>query len=292
MNYTLKNLYYTATVSSLGAELISLKSNDGYEFMWQKEKDWWHMQAPILFPLCGSFKNSSYTLDGERYPMDMHGFALSSQFTLAKESENELVFSLFANEDTKRRYPFDFELTVKYTLREDTLTWCVTVTNRDGREMPYMLGWHPGFNLPTDGGQDNEDYCLDFDGLEKLTWCPYIDEQFITDRTFPYPLKDGKYRVNEAEILKNDTMIFTGHEHHVKLYSEGHSYLLEMEWSKTLPTLCVWKQETHEAKMLCVEPWCLFYEDGITDDNYNLRKMPKLSPGMSETYYCNLKIRR
>ena len=50
--YILKNEFYTMTVSEVGAEPISLKANDGFEYLWQNTKDYWDMHAPILFPVC------------------------------------------------------------------------------------------------------------------------------------------------------------------------------------------------------------------------------------------------
>ena len=35
MNYVLKNNYYEATISTNGAEMISLKNKDGRELLWQ-----------------------------------------------------------------------------------------------------------------------------------------------------------------------------------------------------------------------------------------------------------------
>ena len=51
MIYTLKNDKLTAEISSLGAELISVKDGAGYEYIWQGED--WNGHAPVLFPLCG-----------------------------------------------------------------------------------------------------------------------------------------------------------------------------------------------------------------------------------------------
>ncbi len=292
MTYTLKNEHYTASVSDMGAELVSLVSVSGYEFLWQKQKDYWHMQAPFLFPLCGSFKDSSYTYNGTRYPMQLHGFLLSSKFQLIEKNDSSISFLLESDENTRAQYPFDFTVEIKYTLENDNISWTAKITNTGDVEMPYMFGWHPGFNLPTDEEQDNEDYLIDFGDIEELTWCPYIDEQFITDRVLPYHLNSGKYKVNEEEILQNDTMIFTGHKNHVKLFAPGHNFNVEMSWSENLPTFCIWKQETHDAKMICMEPWCLFTEDGINDDNYNKRIMPKLASRESETYSCSFKAKR
>ncbi|MBP3534955.1 MAG: hypothetical protein J6J53_02960, partial [Muribaculaceae bacterium] len=54
MKYELTNGAMSASVSTLGAELVSLK-RDGKEYLWQGDPAYWHGQSPLLFPNCGSF---------------------------------------------------------------------------------------------------------------------------------------------------------------------------------------------------------------------------------------------
>ena len=54
MEYTLENEYLKLTVSSKGAEVISLvRKCDGVEHMWQADSNVWGYHAPILFPHAG-----------------------------------------------------------------------------------------------------------------------------------------------------------------------------------------------------------------------------------------------
>lgn len=291
MLYTLSNEYYTLTASDRGAEIVSLKSPEGYEYLWQGKpgSDWWDMQAPILFPLCGSFSDSRYTCLGKEYTMQMHGFALKSDFSLVEKTESTLSFSLCSNEQTLAEYPFDFFLTVKYELSGKDLILTATVRNDSEEVMPYMFGWHPGFNLPTDEGQDIEDYLVEL-GVSKTNWIHCFHDEEHNKQPFVYKLPDGKYRLCEEEIYFNDTMIFTAHKNEAKLYAEGHPYTLFMKWSENLPTLCIWKQETNDAKFVCIEPWCEYTEDRAYADNYDKRQLPRLMPGKTEEYRIRLSI--
>ena len=149
MNYTLKNKYYEATFSSRGAEMISLKNSSGRELLWQNTfGKGWSDHAPILFPLCGNIKDKKAIYKGKDYPIKQHGFALRSEFSLTEISDEKIIFELSANEETKAQYPFDFHLTVTYTLTEDVLTFETTVMNTGDEVLPYSFGWHPGFFLP------------------------------------------------------------------------------------------------------------------------------------------------
>ena len=48
MIYTLKNNKIEVKVNSLGAELISVVSKEGFEYIWQGAQ--WPKHAPVLFP--------------------------------------------------------------------------------------------------------------------------------------------------------------------------------------------------------------------------------------------------
>ena len=61
MIYTLKNDKLTVEINSLGAELTSVKSTDGHEYIWQGSE--WKKHAPILFPVCGRDIVSKYLLE-------------------------------------------------------------------------------------------------------------------------------------------------------------------------------------------------------------------------------------
>ena len=49
MTYTLKNEYLTVEINSYGAEVISARDAEGYEFIWKGAE--WSGHAPILFPV-------------------------------------------------------------------------------------------------------------------------------------------------------------------------------------------------------------------------------------------------
>ncbi len=290
MNYTLKNDYYDMTVSDVGAEIVSLKSPTGYEFLWQGGKDLWSMQAPILFPLCGSFPNGTYTVLGKERKMGLHGFALSSSFELIEKTDSSIEFKLLSNEATRKSYPFDFELKAKYSLNGNNILFEAWVKNLSDVTMPYMFGWHPGFNLPTDKGQDTTDYEIEL-GVDSIAWIPMKNNAFFTDKPEEYKLTNRAYRLNPAEIYPNDTMIFKAHKNFAKMFAKGHSYELSLDWSENLPTLCIWKEPIDETKFICIEPWCDYNSDGgLTNADFDKREVVKLAPGNSDYYFYNLKI--
>ena len=54
----LKNELLTIKVAEMGAELQSIKDNDGREYMWQAGEKW-PRHSPILFPIVCSVNNDT-----------------------------------------------------------------------------------------------------------------------------------------------------------------------------------------------------------------------------------------
>ncbi|MBQ8690041.1 MAG: hypothetical protein IJ515_06755 [Clostridia bacterium] len=290
MNRIIKNDFYTVTVSDIGAEIISVQGKCGGEFMWQSPSEkFWSKHSPLLFPVCGRLKNSEYTYGGKRYDMSAHGYISKKSFSLIELSESKITLSSSSDEETKMVYPFDYDFTVTYSLDGDVLRCEYTVSNRSGEPMPYMFGLHPGFALSTDGGADIEDYSL-LIGKDTVQWIPLQNAVFARPYSEDFTTPSGIYRINEAEIYKNDTMIFTEVPPRVKLFSDKNAYSVDMRWSDNLPYLCIWKEPDSSAKFICLEPWTGTPADGVTDENFETRRMCRLAPGSSQLFFCELKF--
>jgi hypothetical protein len=63
MNYTLKNDFYEITVSTLGAEMLCIKSASGKELLWQNNLgEGWSNHAPCSSPSAADSRTeSTYT---------------------------------------------------------------------------------------------------------------------------------------------------------------------------------------------------------------------------------------
>ena len=57
MRIALKNNDLEVCFKELGGELTSIKDQDGIEYLWQGDAQYWSGQAPVLFPICGSVRN-------------------------------------------------------------------------------------------------------------------------------------------------------------------------------------------------------------------------------------------
>ena len=153
LEHIIKNDLVCATISDHGAELRSiviLKENK--EIMWQADPKYWGRTSPVLFPIVGGLWENKYAYKGVTYSMPKHGFARDMDFTLVSEADDELVFELHDNEETRKMYPFAFTLRIGYKLTGSKLDVTYTVVNDNEGTMCFSIGAHPAFNcdLTTD----------------------------------------------------------------------------------------------------------------------------------------------
>ena len=74
MEYTIQNQELSVTVSDFGAELRSIRSKDGTEYLWQGDPTFWKDRAPNIFPYVARLTEGKYSLKGREYQMKIHGF--------------------------------------------------------------------------------------------------------------------------------------------------------------------------------------------------------------------------
>ena len=287
----IKNEYYEAKISTYGAEMISLKSSNGTELLWQNpDGKYWSDHAPVLFPLCGAIKDKKAFYKGKSYDIMMHGFAMRSEFSVAEKKDSEVTLVLNANEETKKAYPFDFTLTLNYRLDGNKVIFSATVKNDDKEILPYSFGWHPGFNLPCDEKTDIEDYAVKFDNKNEVTWVRFYFDFDTPNEYLPYKTPNSEYKFCEEEIYKYDTMIFKDTGSKITLAADGRPFSLDMTWTDNLPVLCLWKSEHNDAKFICIEPWTHDTLRGEKSNHWEERDAHRLNPGESEKFEYTLKF--
>lgn len=252
--YCLRNAQIEMCVDTFGAELKSLKkAATGTEYMWDARPEYWKRISPVLFPIVGSLNNGCYRCDGREYPMSQHGFARDMEFGLRRQTETELVFVLRATEETKVKYPFDFELELGYRLDKNNLIVSWKVTNRDSREMYFSIGGHPAFLCPMGGNGAQTDCKLLFDTDDKLIASIIGDGGTLSTRAKEYTLKDGMMDIT-ADLFDEDALIIENSQaHKVSLCDgEGQPYLTV---SFDAPLFGLWSPAKKNAPFVCIEPW-------------------------------------
>ncbi len=284
MNYSIENEFLKITVSDLGAELISVISKEnGCEYMWQGNKQFWGGQAPVLFPICCRLYGGYYTYEGNRYEMGSHGFARRSAFDKVSVGEKTISMTLKPNDDIRAMYPFDFTLTVKYKLEGKRVSQTMVVRNTsDKKELYFSVGGHPGFNLPLGGGEF-EDWYLEFDCPAEPKQVIFTDTCFCTGEAQPYPLEFGRFIKLRHDLFDNDAVFLTDACRAVTLKSEKSDRSVRLEYP-AMEILGIWHTPKAEAPFVCIEPMNgLPSRDEVVDDLKNKNKIIKLAAGDTNT---------
>ena len=208
-----------------------------------------------------------------------HGFARDMEFDLKECGEDHLLMVLKNNESTAQVYPFDFTLSVRYSLCGASLTMDIEVKNDSDKLMPYMIGWHPGFCI--EGLID--DYSIQVKNGETVKRNYMKPSLFIDPEAVNYPLYDGIFKLTEKEIYGEDTLIFSNIGGESKLLHKGET-VLTIKQSDNLPYYAIWKAPHSGAEYICLEPWSDIPADGVTPECFDTRKMSRLESGKAESY--------
>ena len=116
---TIENDNLVIKVNTHGAELVSLvEKKNSKEYMWCGDAKYWGRVSPVLFPFVGKLEKQTYRHQDVVYEnIPQHGFARDSEFVCTETTDTRASFVLRATEETKKVYPYEFELTVIYVLR-------------------------------------------------------------------------------------------------------------------------------------------------------------------------------
>lgn len=256
MEKSLQNKDLHICVNSLGGALSSIKDKDGTEYLWQGDKRYWSGQSPVLFPICGSLRNDKAAVGGDKETcMPRHGIVRKKEFVLEKANEKEIVYSIEANEELLAKYPYDFKLSIKYTLAGKSIFIEYAIENRGNAVMPCFLGVHPGFNCPLTADTAYEDYYLEFAQEEDCTAAASLPASGLVDRTARQPFLhhsrklplDYKYFAIDAMTLDRLK------SRQVTLKTDKHNKGVEVDFSD-FPYLILWST-ANKSPFIAIEPW-------------------------------------
>lgn len=285
MRYQIKNTELQADILSLGAQLCSLKSADGTEYLWQGNPEYWDGMAPNLFPYIARMTEKSYTVYGKKYEMDIHGFAKDTEFRAEQKAENHIVFTMSDSEITRKQYPFSFVFTIEYRLEENRLQVMYHVKNNDEKTMYFGVGGHPGFRVPLEEGLHFTDYYLEFDTEEAAERVGFSEDYFfVTGDNQRYPLEDGTRIPLRHDLFDKDAIVLTNMSKGVTLATEKGKRTVHVTYPK-MPYLGLWHKPHSDAPYICIEPWTsLPSRKGVVED---LATQPDLISLAPDTEYHN-----
>jgi len=258
MIYILENETLRVKVSSLGAELQSVRRTDtDIEYLWQGDPAYWGRRASNLFPICGRLASGCYYYQGKRYEMGAHGFARNMEWSVLHQKADALTLQLLPDEDTLAQYPFRFALEMTYALSGNTLSVTTIVHNEDEAVMPFAVGGHPGFNVPLTEDEVFEDYEVVFDTPCQPEWLDLDPVTCgFTGKYKALPLQDGCRLPLAHSLFDGDAIFMRNMPREITLRStkSGHSVRVECPDS---PYVGLWHNPGTDAPFVCIEPWVM-----------------------------------
>lgn len=255
MIVTIKNNTISASINSIGAELIRLEK-DNKNYIWTVDETYWNKTSPILFPIVGRLKNDSYSINNTTFELPRHGFARNYDFQIVNQTENSVVFQLESNSETLKNYPFDFQLQLEYLLEDNTLKMKYSVVNKSNETMPFSIGAHPAFAI------DNNfsDYSLRFNKDDKFISFELENEQF--NNSFKEISTVNNTISLDYSLFEKDALVFKHLNSNELTLLENGKEVLSVQF-EGFPFLGIWTKPN--APYLCIEPWC-----GLADNvNHN-----------------------
>lgn len=267
-----------------GAMLHSLQKNN-IEYLWQGDEAHWSGQAPVCFPIAGVLKNSKAAAFGKECKMGRHGVARINPFEIKEQGKNYVTFIQTADENTKKSFPFDYVLEIKYILSGSTVTTEYTVINNGNEKLPFVIGGHPAFNCPLCNDEKFEDYKVVFDkAMTKRVLRPNHNTGLV-DVSVRYDALDSSNTVYMQHDLfeENDAMIFDEIEAKSALLTGKNGKGVRLEY-QDFSNLLIWSA-CNKANFIALEPWTGI--SNCSDENEifeNKRGMTILEPGETASF--------
>jgi len=215
---------------------------------------------PILFPLCGNLPDNTYSVEGKTYTIKQHGFARELPWSVTEQSTEDgasLTLVLNSNEETKKVYPFDFQIVFTYKLKGNILEVQQEYKNLSATPMPFSSGFHPYF------------LCGDKNQLE----VEIPSEEYQDNKTKEKHSFTGKFDFTQEEIdfafgsLKSDVASAIDNSRQLKV---------TVNYDNFTTWLVFWTVKGKE--FYCLEPWSATRNAFNTGDNLTV-----LQPGTSST---------
>lgn len=253
MIYEIKADRLSIKVSSKGAELQSMKRQDGTELLWQGDAKYWDGQSPLLFPFPGKSWDNKLRIDGAEYTMPKHGFASNMEFEMTQQEGNSITFRLTDTKETYKMYPYHFVLEVTYTIVGSSLNVSWKVTNRNTGMMYFMIGAHPAFNLPDFRAKDKiHGYICTMDAPDMQSNV-VLPDGYCHDEVETVVLENGLLPITNTTFDCDTILDQTGRFREVILTGKHKEPLVRVNFR--MPVLAIWAPNGGNAPFVCIEPW-------------------------------------
>ncbi|WP_299047675.1 aldose 1-epimerase [uncultured Polaribacter sp.] len=229
-----------------GGRLSELKVNN--VFIIKEIEDFAYANSyasSVLFPFANRIKEGKYTFLGEDYQFEknennsnaLHGLVFDKTFELFEPEEHQDNCSATFNYYEKERhaaFPYQYFISLTYTLFENELQLRVTVKNMDNKPFPFTLGWHPYFY-----SDKLSDCVLNFKSDKKVQF----DEALITDKIVENPDKENfkieDKKLDDCYFLADNLVAFSTPKYNLKITSNASKNFLQLYTPNGFPLIAI-----------------------------------------------------
>ncbi|MBK9255444.1 MAG: aldose 1-epimerase family protein [Saprospiraceae bacterium] len=283
----LENDILIVEINTIGAELQRIyNKKTNLEYLWHGDPAHWGSRAPILFPIVGRLKNNTYHFNGKSYEMPQHGFARKMEFEVEKKSYDTIQFLLKSTDDTKKMFPFDFELRLGYRVDQNILIAGAEICNPSENEsLLCSIGFHPAFNVPLVSGTSFDDYLLEFNKDESAE-SGRLEDGSISDMRFT--AFEGGEMPLQYKLFEKDALLFWNLKSDViTLKSNKTDHGLQFR-AENFPFYGIWTKPN--APYVCLEPWHgiadNLHRDGNIETKEGIMSIPEKT-----TFSCQYEVK-
>lgn len=291
MIYTISSDFLTAGINSFGAELSYLKGREcETAYICPEANVNWENISPVLFPNTGLIKDGKALIAGKEYSYIKHGFARQSEFLLSAQSAASVTFTLESSEKTRDTFPFEFALSVTYSLTGRRLTVKTDIHNAGKDRMFFSLGFHPGFTCPIVPEEKAEDYVIAFPTRAYASRLN-LESGLVASKTEKF--LNGVYELPVKEkMFDNGSFSMTDvNFRSVKLLSKKSGRYVRLDFDD-YPNLVLWAPRYKPISVICMEPWYgqpdrLEGEPDVSQKPFTMDAAPGESRTISFSVTCN-----
>lgn len=194
---------------------------------------------PVLFPFAGRLHGDEFLFEGERFPMQQHGFARKVPWridaTIADDAAATIEMSLEDSEATLAQWPFHFRLAFRYQLRDGALTIHQRYENRGELPMAIHPGLHPYFRVE--------------DWQKRDVRVPTGATRAFDNRTGATKTLAGAIEFGTGEV---DLQLLDHGQPHVRLIRPQQA-AIELSYDSPDTIITLWTLPSRD--FVCVEPW-------------------------------------
>lgn len=166
---------------------------------------------------------------------------------------------------------------------KNSVTTRYTVKNTGKDRLPFVIGGHPAFNCPLEGGEKFEDYTVEFSGAVNQKCLRPDVETGLVDISKRYDVLDAPNKINlDHSLFDLDAMVFDNIKPKSAVLSAG-GRGVKIDY-QDFDNLLVWSS-SNGGNFVALEPWTGISTCSDEDSVFeNKRGMTVLEPDCEASF--------